>query len=56
LVIIIIFCGEYIKEKKGGKWLVEPNKSYPSELMPVFVDSEVLRKFFGKLTKVMLWT
>lgn len=36
---LVVFAGEYIKAKKGGEWIVENNKSYPSELTPILVDS-----------------
>jgi len=39
LLPLIVFAGEYIKEKKGGHWIIENNKSHPSELEPVFIDS-----------------
>jgi hypothetical protein len=40
LLNLIVFAGEYIRTKKGGSWVIERNKSYSSELMPVFVDNE----------------
>lgn len=36
---LIVFSGEYIRERKGGTWRVEKNPSYPTELRPVFVGS-----------------
>lgn len=43
---LIVFAGEYIREKRGGDWLVEPNPSYPKELEPIFVDGSSKRYSF----------
>lgn len=47
LLPLIVFAGEYIKEKKGGHWIIEIDRSYPSELVPVFVDSTGRREDFS---------
>src|SRR5579859_3771287 len=44
---LIVFSGEYIRETKGGYWLVQSNISYPSELDPVFIDSSGKRYDFA---------
>jgi hypothetical protein len=35
---LVIFCGEYIREKKDGHWEIQTKESYPNEIEPTFVD------------------
>ena len=37
---IIVFVGEYIREKRGGEWIVVEDPSFPSQVKPVFIDTE----------------
>jgi hypothetical protein len=37
-VNIIVFAGEYVKEYKGGHWVIKKSKQYPNYCEPIFID------------------
>ena len=36
---MIVFCGEIVRENKGGSWNYEIHPSRKTELQPYFIDS-----------------
>jgi hypothetical protein len=39
LLNLIVFCGEYMREQKGGEWILQNDIQHPGEVLPVYMDS-----------------